>query len=61
MAKDSYWGELTPGSDTALAAGCICAVMDNNHGMWSPWPPDGWWITEGCPVHHFNEKQVTDE
>lgn len=40
-----------PGSDTALNAGCICAVLDNNHGKWAPWPPDGWWITGGCPVH----------
>jgi hypothetical protein len=40
-----------PGSDEALAQGCKCAVLDNNHGRQAPWPPDGWWITEGCPVH----------
>jgi hypothetical protein len=39
------------GSPAALAAGCICAVLDNNHGRHAPWPPDGWWITKGCPVH----------
>lgn len=25
--------------------------IDNNHGKYPPWPPDGWWITEGCPLH----------
>ncbi len=40
-----------PGSDAAVALGCTCARMDNNHGRFAPWPPDGWWITAGCPVH----------
>ena len=40
-----------PGSDEALDQGCLCAVIDNHHGRSAPWPPDGWWITEGCPVH----------
>jgi len=40
-----------PGSTEAQQAGCICAVLDNNHGKWAPRPPDGWWITVGCPVH----------
>lgn len=44
-------GKPNPGSKEARAAGCICAVMDNNHGRSAPWPPDGWWITMGCPVH----------
>jgi hypothetical protein len=26
-------------------------VIDNNHGKWAPHPPDGWWITAGCPIH----------
>jgi hypothetical protein len=43
-----------PGSDAARAMGCRCAVLDNNHGKWAPWPPNGWWITEGCPVHAPN-------
>ena len=40
-----------PGSEEALDLGCICAILDNNHGKYAPWQPDGWWITEGCPVH----------
>jgi hypothetical protein len=47
------WSKDTPnpGSDEALDRGCTCAVLDNNHGRLAPWPNDGWWITEGCPVH----------
>jgi len=40
-----------PGSDEAREQGCRCAVFDNNHGRRPPFPPDGWWITHGCPVH----------
>lgn len=40
-----------PGSDAALDAGCICAVLDNNHGTVPPRPPDGWWVRLDCPVH----------
>lgn len=48
-------GAANPGSDEALAKGCICAVLDNNHGRSAPWPPDGWWITQGCPQHDAQE------
>lgn len=54
MTEDQSW-EFNPGSRGALEAGCICAVLDNNHGQRAPWPPDGWWITEGCPVHDVKE------
>jgi hypothetical protein len=40
-----------PGSREAVARGCTCAVFDNNRGKFPPWPNNGWWITEGCPVH----------
>jgi hypothetical protein len=40
-----------PGSEMAQKLGCTCAVMDNNHGKYPPYPPDGWWITGGCPLH----------
>ena len=43
--------KCNPGSAEAIAAGCTCARMDNNNGRWPPFPPDGWWITAGCPVH----------
>jgi hypothetical protein len=42
-----------PGSDAAIDAGCICAVLDNNHGHGTPCS-DGkvaYWLTAGCPLH----------
>lgn len=49
-----------PGSDEAGALGCLCPVMDNNHGKRAPYPPGGWWITAGCPVHHPHPAAGTD-
>lgn len=46
-----------PGSSAALTQGCICAVMDNNHGKYAPFPPDGWWISDGCPLHAADEEE----
>ena len=40
-----------PGSIAALAAGCECAVLANNEGRTPPYPPQGWLIAVGCPVH----------
>lgn len=46
-----------PGSREAMDTGCRCAVLDNNHGKYPPFPPcddlpdGGWWITQGCPLH----------
>lgn len=53
MAKGSE--TPNPGSYAALDLGCICAVMDNNHGNYSAWPGGGYWITEGCPLHDPRE------
>lgn len=49
-----------PGSPEAMAQGCLCPVKDNNGGRVKP-PAgdtqgdpnaiDGWWVTEGCPLH----------
>lgn len=48
-----------PGSDAALNAGCICPVLDNCHGRFPPYPPDGWVIIHGCPVHSPAAPQQT--
>lgn len=38
-----------PGSDAAIAAGCLCPRMDNGRGAGRG---DGtFWITVGCPLH----------
>ena len=42
-----------PGSERAIAQGCICPVLDNCHGKFAPYgEPNGWIITMGCPIHH---------
>ncbi len=41
-----------PGSDEAIKKGCICAVLDNRHGLGAFDFGDGvFWITSGCPLH----------
>jgi hypothetical protein len=48
----SGWRDApNPGSREAKAQGCLCPVLDNCHGRFSPFPPDGWWVVTGCPVH----------
>lgn len=51
MTPRDSGGAPNPGSDEARALGCRCPVFDNNHGRFAPWPPDGWWVVEDCPVH----------
>lgn len=41
-----------PGSESAGKAGCLCPVLDNCHGRWSPLGDDIWVIRDGCPVHN---------
>jgi hypothetical protein len=50
-----------PGSPEAIAIGCRCARLDNNHGKFAPWPPDGWWINGNCPVHAQGSVEVLDD
>lgn len=54
-----------PGSKEAKDQGCTCAVIDNNHGEVAPWPPNGWWVTEWCPIHDDRTvaalKRLSDE
>jgi len=44
-----------PGSDKARANGCICAVLDNRHGLGMYEEEDGTpiYVTrDSCPVHN---------
>ena len=47
------WGEGTPspGTQEGYDMGCTCPMMDNNHGLYPPRPPHGWFVVSGCPVH----------
>lgn len=51
MTADAIPARPNPGSDAARSMGCLCAVLDNNYGRHPPYPPDGWVVTVGCPVH----------
>jgi hypothetical protein len=43
-------GYPNPGSDAALTMGCLCPVLDNNHGRHLPWQ-GGWLTVDACPLH----------
>lgn len=58
MTDDAVPVKPNPGSDEALSAGCLCPIDNNANGRMPPYPPDGWWITEGCPVHAPTEPRV---
>lgn len=47
------WPEGTPnpGSDEAVANGCICAVGDNGRGNEALGKARGFYITGGCLLH----------
>lgn len=47
-----------PGSNEAIAQGCICPVTDNHYGAGVP-SADGpqFWYVENCPVHTLEVKQ----
>jgi hypothetical protein len=46
-----------PGSDEARKEGCKCPVLDNNHGKFPPYPPNGWWNAGNCPVHPVKDSK----
>ena len=41
-----------PGSDVAIKAGCLCAVLDNNYGE-GTWFGDEpmFWVNGSCAIH----------
>ena len=48
-----------PGSDEAIALGCTCPVLDNNHGKGFPYGGEtSFWYNGECPVH--NPKRVAE-
>lgn len=50
-----------PGSDEAVAIGCICARMDNGYGKGYMGQPGIYVYTVGCPVHQLEDLNVGDE
>jgi hypothetical protein len=50
-----------PGSKEAIAAGCICPVLDNSHGRGYYGRADMFIYTVGCPVHAAQLKALETE
>ena len=51
-----------PGSPAALSAGCLCPVLDNEHGAGFPYPGGkgpAFWVNAACPLHGTKEKKCT--
>lgn len=45
---------FSPGSDSAIKAGCVCPVMDNSQGKGAFKKSDGtpvFWYSVKCPIH----------
>lgn len=46
--------KFSPGSDSAIKAGCTCPIMDNCRGKGAYKKPDGtpvFWYNKECPIH----------
>jgi hypothetical protein len=48
---------ITPGSHAAILAGCICPVIDNNHGDGYRGKPDQFMVRGDCPLHAEKSKR----
>jgi len=51
--RERNFREYPPGSNKALDAGCICPVLDNEHGN-GAYVRDGvpqYWTRPDCPLH----------
>lgn len=53
--------KATPGSDLAVENGCTCPVLDNNHGKYSEYGDDAFWVNMGCPLHGNMVEDEQDE
>ena len=55
--------ELTPnpGSDEAIAQGCLCPILDNGHGNDELGKTRGFWIVSDCPLHNHTPEKLPSE
>lgn len=52
-AKEANALQPNPGSDEAIKSGCLCPILDNNHGQGFG-DPQLFYINEECPLHSPN-------
>lgn len=57
IAVRDFESSPNPGSDEAVALGCLCPRMDNGYGDPEQREFPGWVITESCPVHPFGGEE----
>ena len=50
-----------PGSDEAILMGCICPVIDNNHGGGWRGDPNTFAIDRTCPVHLVSDYKYNSD
>ena len=53
--------QANPGSPAAISQGCLCPIMDNNHGNGIP-AGDGTYLfmhSGSCPMHGFKSQPHT--
>jgi hypothetical protein len=48
--------KITPGSPGAIRRGCVCPMIDNNHGDGYRGRADEFMIRGDCPVHASRER-----
>ena len=54
---------VPPGSDEAIKLGCLCPVMDNNHGRGYSMDEDNnpiYVYNEECPIHRDQIKVIVE-
>lgn len=58
--KPNEW--LPPGSPQAIAAGCVCPVLDNGHGRGRGGDGEryGWWMSVACPMHGTPREETSE-
>ena len=55
LAADNEAVNMNPGSNSAVAEGCTCPILDNGRGDETLGNTRGFWVSEDCPLHHLPE------
>ena len=59
MTDPAAMSPPNPGSDAAIAAGCLCPVLDNSYGA-GVLESGLYIIAEGCPLHLPAQDEVAE-
>jgi len=53
--SEPYPNNPNPGSDEALDQGCVCAILDNNHGRGRFGDGEQFSVRLDCPLHGYED------